>query len=504
VTGPVLLQDLLEEGAGRHPDRVALVHRDEGLSYTELDRLAGSLAAELARRGVGEGDRVALLLESSHELAIALFGVWKAGAAAVPIDLPIVARELLHHLRDCTPKVLLTDRRREYLAEGALRELESPPALVAVERSALSAGGDPGGAAARPSPESMACLLYTSGTTGEPKGVMLSHRNLLANCDSIVGYLPLEPDDRTMLVLPLTHSYGLSVLTTRLRVGATVILDNRFAFPNVVLEAMKQHGATAFAGVPSHYAMLLRRSALRKMELPALRYLTQAGGPLPPAMIRELLDALPHVKLFVMYGQTEASARLSFLPPERLLDKMGSIGRGIPGVELEVRGEDGRPVPPGETGEIVARGPNVMMGYWNAPEETARVLRDGWLHTGDLARVDEDGFVTIVGREKEMIKSGGYRTSPLEIEEVACQVPGIAECAAVGMPDAMFGERITLFVVPREGAEVPKDEILALCKRSLAPHKVPSGIELVDSLPKTPSGKVKRAELRKPRASPRA
>ncbi|HSR42725.1 MAG TPA: AMP-binding protein, partial [Longimicrobiales bacterium] len=350
---PVLVHDLLEEGAARHPDKVAVVHRGEELGYAELDRLAEALAAELRNLGVEEGDRVALLLESSHEFVIAFFGVLKAGAAVVPIDLPIVARELLHHLDDCTPKVLLTDRKRHDLARAALEESVRPPTLAVVERSALAgaAGRSP---SARPSPEAMACLLYTSGTTGEPKGVMLSHGNLLANVESIVGYLPLEPDDRTMLVLPLTHSYGLSVLTTRLRVGGTVLVDNRFAFPNVVLEAMRQQGATAFAGVPSHYAMLLRKSALRKTELPTLRYVTQAGGPLPPAMIGEFLDALPQVQFYVMYGQTEASARLSYLEPGRLMEKMGSIGRGIPGVELEVWDESGCPVKPGETGEIVA------------------------------------------------------------------------------------------------------------------------------------------------------
>ncbi len=297
-----------------------------------------------------------------------------------------------------------------------------------------------------------------------------------------------------IVILPFYYSYGISLITTHIKAGAALVIDNRFLYPNVILDTIEKEGVTGLAGVPSNFAILLRKSALRKYKLSKLRYVTQAGGALAPEMIKEFSGSFPKIKFYVMYGQTEATARLTYLAPELLNEKIGSIGKAIPGVEIDILNENGRKVKAGEIGEIVARGPNVMLGYWNSPEETRTVLRNKGLYTGDLARVDEEGFIYLVSRKKEMIKSGANRISPLEIEEAVCRMPGVLECAAVGVKDEILGEAIKLCVV-KNGRDISKDDILRFCKRNLSSYKVPKAVELVRSLPKTSTGKVKRAEL---------
>jgi acyl-coenzyme A synthetase/AMP-(fatty) acid ligase len=297
-----------------------------------------------------------------------------------------------------------------------------------------------------------------------------------------------------MVVLPFYYSYGTSLLTTHIKVGATLVIDNRFLYPNVMLETMEKEGVTGFAGVPSHYNILLRKSALRKYKLSTLRYVTQAGGAMAPAMIKEFREIVSHAKFYVMYGQTEAAARLTYLAPEFLEKNFGSIGKAIPGIELEVLNEQGKKVNIGEIGEIVARGENIMLGYWNSPEETKSVLRKEGLWTGDLARIDEDGFIYLVARKKEMIKSGANRISPFEIEEVICQMPGITECAVVGIPDEILGEAIKLFVV-KNGVNITDRDIMFFCKKNFASYKIPKEIEFLPSLPKTSTGKIRKKEL---------
>ncbi|TAN63236.1 AMP-dependent synthetase, partial [bacterium] len=278
--------------------------------------------------------------------------------------------------------------------------------------------------------------------------------------------------------------------------GATLVIDNRFLFPNLILDTIEKEGITGLAGVPSNFAILLRKSSLRKYKLSKLRYVTQAGGALAPALIKEFTGLFPEIKFFVMYGQTEAAARLTYLDPKLLHKKIGSVGKAIPGVEIDILKEGGEKVKRGETGEIVARGPNVMLGYWNSPEETRVVLRKEGLYTGDLARLDRDGFIYMVSRKKEMIKCGASRVSPLEIEEVVCQMPGVLECAAVGIKDEILGEAVKLYVV-KNGKACRERDILRFCKINLSAYKVPKSIEFVDCLPKTHTGKIKRMELAK-------
>jgi len=343
--------------------------------------------------------------------------------------------------------------------------------------------------------DSPALILYTSGTTGRPKGVTLSHRSLASNVASIVRYLGLGPADCVVSVLPFYYAYGNSVLNTHLAVGARVVLEPNLVFPHAVVETMARERASGFSGVPSTFALLLARVDLGRYDLEALRYVTQAGGPMPVATTRKLRAALPRARLFVMYGQTEATARLTSLPPDWLDRKIGSVGLAIPDVEIEVGSEAGARLSADRIGEIWARGPNVMLGYWRDDAQTSEVLRDGWLRTGDVGRIDADGFLYLEGRRTDMIKVGAHRIYPKDVEEAIAELPGIAEVAVIGVDDEMLGQVVKAFVVRLSGSALDSVAVQAHCRDRLASFKIPRQVEFVDALPKTDSGKVKRVAL---------
>ena len=340
-----------------------------------------------------------------------------------------------------------------------------------------------------------AAILYTSGTTGRPKGVTLTHGNLSDNAASIIEYLGLEATDRVLNLLPFFYSYGSSVLHTHLAVGATVVIENQLVYPQRVLARMADERITGFPGVPSTFALLLQAGDFSKFNLASLRYLTQAGGAMPTTTVRRLSEALPQAKLFVMYGQTEATARLTYLPPERLSDKLGSVGIPIPGVEMIVTDDDDGAVGPGVPGEVCVRGGNVMKGYFRDEEATRAVLRNGWLHTGDLGHLDADGYLYLQGRRSDIIKSGAHRISPLDIEDVIVALPEVAEAAVVGVPDEVLGEAIKAVITLKPGATLDAMRVQRHCSEQLPRYKVPRTIEFATSLPRTSSGKIMRYQL---------
>ncbi|MDR1439880.1 MAG: AMP-binding protein [Clostridiales bacterium] len=358
--------------------------------------------------------------------------------------------------------------------------------------------------------DAIAVVLFTSGSTGKPKGVMLSHGNLRCNTESIVEYLRIGPSERALVVLPFFYCFGTSVLHTHLRAGASVVLNNEFMFPETVGEYINKYGCTSLSGVPGTYQILLRKSGFAAGKYPTLRYVAQAGGKLAPVFISELADALPGVRVVVMYGQTEATSRLSYLPPELLMQKMGSIGKGIPGTSLRVVDGRGRDVAPGEIGQIVARGGNIMKGYFGDPGATGAVLRDGALYTGDLATVDADGFIYVEGREKQIIKHAGYRISPKEIEDAILCADGVLEAVVFGMDDELLGEAPKAVVVLKsDGAQeigaaesvTPEagaaERIMAYCRERLPSYKVPVEIEIAEGgLPKSAAGKPLLGEIK--------
>jgi len=345
--------------------------------------------------------------------------------------------------------------------------------------------------------EDIAQIIYTSGTTGTPKGVMLRHRNLVANTQSTIEYLRLSERDKIMAVLPFFYSYGNSILLTHIAVGGTLVVNLSFLYPNVILDQMVAEEVTGFSGVPSSFAILLNRSAVREYTFPKLRYLTQAGAAMSPILAEKLSSVFPDAKIYIMYGQTEASPRLSFLDPTRIVDKAGSIGKAIPGVTLEVCRPNGSKTEIDEVGEIVASGENVMAGYWQQPQETAKVLRNGKLWTGDLARLDKDGFLFIESRKSDMIKSGSHRIGPKEIEDAITELECIHEVAVVGHEDEILGEKIVAFVVLKDGYDASEKELTLHCRRTLPAFKVPHKFVFQSELPKTSTGKIQKTVLKK-------
>ena len=509
----MLVHELLVTSSMRNPGAELLISGGSRVSYAEMTAAARRLAAGLVRQGLQPGERVAVLTDSPCDYVASYFGTLLAGGVFVGMNTQTTGRTLGHLLHDCSTSVVITDRKfLPHFAELADR-LSSVRCLAVVGGGAApgfsccdlnTLTADVADVAVR-LPErcdtDLAQIIYTSGTTGDPKGVMLTHRNLVANTLSTVDYLRLTERDRVMLVLPLFYSYGNSILLTHVAVGGALVVNQSLLYPNVILEQMIAERVTGFSGVPSTFALLLHRSSIHTCDFPDLRYVTQAGGAMSPALARKLASVLPHADICVMYGQTEAAPRLTYLPPEDLHRKPGSIGRAIPGVILEVITPEGAVAAPGEVGELVAAGENVMAGYWGQPAATAEALRDGRLWTGDLMKTDDEGYLYVVGRKSEMIKSGAHRIAPKEIEEALHEHSAVYDVAVVGVEDEILGEAIKACIVLKQGAVCGEKELLRHCRQILPAFKLPHIIEFRDDLPKTDTGKTKKSALKGDRAA---
>jgi long-chain acyl-CoA synthetase len=510
--GPALLHHFLEESARLRPEKPAYVQDGRRYTYRDINSRAEGVAGWLGRHNVRTGARVAILLQNSIEYVVGYYGVLKAGAVAVPLNFALKPEPLRRILEEVDPAAAITSREHERdLAEaiGAMgrggTEIQAvlvrdktfswPSAtfpVVGWEHAALPE--EQGARPMEPDPSLLASIVYTSGSTGSPKGVMLTHGNLVSNTLSIVEYLRLDENDIQMVVLPFYYVMGKSLLNTHFAVGATVVASNRFAYPASVLEQMVAESVTGFSGVPSTYEFLLHRSPLAayRDRLSSLRYCSQAGGHMASATKEKLLQALPgHTKLYVMYGATEAAARLTYVDPEILGRRIDSIGKPIPGVTVKVVDEAGREVAPGVTGELVAQGPNIMKGYWRDPEATRRVLDGDGYHTGDLGYRDEDGYLYVTGRKDNLLKVGGHRIDPAEIEAVLLETEKLAEVAVFGVPDSLMGQKIVALAVPTH-RDTEKREILLSCLAKLPRHKIPSEIRFTEALPRNSHGKIDR------------
>ena len=485
---------LLSAAAQARPEAMLVVDGAARVSYGEIEERAGRIAHLLRTVGVRRGDRVGLLLPNSARYVSAYFGILRAGAVAVPLHTGQVAASLAASLADCGATALVVgDGAALASARGAAPMV---PSLRTILTEAMEREASPVDPPADVHADDPAVIVYTSGSTGKPRGAVLRHGNVVANTRSIVRYLELRREDRAVLVLPFPYVYGASVLHTHVAVGGSLVLHGSTVFPNKILDAIAEHEATGFAGVPSTFAILLHRSDIATRRFPTLRYVTQAGGPMPPAHVRRLVEALPGTRVIVMYGATEASARLTWLPPEHLERKLGSIGVPIPDVELKILREDGSEAEVDEVGEIVASGPNIMAGYWGDPAATAEVLDAAGFHTGDLGRRDADGFFWVVGRKREMIKSGAHRISPREIEDVLLLDPAVEEAAVVGRPDEVLGEVVVAHVTARPGQHPSPEALKRLCQANLAAAKVPVAIHVREAMPRNAAGKVDKLALR--------
>lgn len=506
------LPDLLTQAVERHGSRIALTHENNHLSYNRLAAWAVELSRQLKALALSPGGRVGLFLENSPEYLAAFWAVIQAEFVVVPLDTSATPETLAYMITDCNVEAVFISPRFRRKFPDIIKRSKSLKAIICSSPTGLEQdtvqsvlmASMPSTADAQYSEpravsenaDSLAAIFYTSGSTGQSKGVMLSHENLVTNTIATMEYLDLTENDSVMVVLPFHYIYGNSLLLTHVAAGARLVVDNRFMYPEVILDTMQAEKVTGFSGVPSNFTIMLGNSTLTQREFPHLRYFTQAGGGMAPETIRSLINAFPDKQLFVMYGQTEAAPRVTWLPPDQLENKLGSIGIPLNGVQVDILDPDGNLAPSGQTGELVVRGPNVMLGYWNQTEEQEQVLKDGALFTGDLGYKDDDGFLWIVGRSKEIIKSGGNRVSAKEIEDVLLSAEAVLEAAVVGMPDDLLGEAITAVVAAKPDTTLTEKELKKHCQAHLPLHKLPQRFVFMKSLPKQETGKVNKLLLK--------
>lgn len=455
----------------------------ETILPSDLRRNIINFGSSVLSSGLKLGDRILIGCTLSPSSSIAYLGAVYAGLVPVPMEETALVASLAPLLKATGARAVWTENtlRFDGVPETKVLAFHGLPA----ERSADEIS---------PAPceeNDVAVLFATSGTTGIPRFVMVTHGNLIANTEAIIRSQALSNDERAMLILPLSYCFGASVLHTHLYQGGGVVFDRRFMFPDKVLHAIDKYACTTFAGVPTVYNILLRRSNIRSIAMPTLRRFLQAGGPLAPQRIAEVRTAVPNPKFYVMYGQTEATARISCLAPEHLEEKLGSAGRPLDNLTVRIVDESGKDLPAGKVGEIVVKGPSIALGYLDEPEESLRVFNDGWLRTGDLAHLDPEGYIWIEGRKGTFLKMRGVRVSFEEVEAKVAAVPGVYECAAVAVSHPEVGEALVLYIVPDKGA----GDIIDRVRRSLPTNWTCESIQVVSEIPKTASGKVSRVSL---------
>ncbi|KOU26390.1 AMP-dependent synthetase [Streptomyces sp. WM6372] len=486
---------LLTGSAAAHADRIAIRHETTALTYAQLDDLSARTAALLQARGVRPGDRVAVITPNVPYFPIAYYAILRAGAVVVPMNPLLKAPEIAFILRDAGARTVLTSPMSA--AETAEAAAATETECLVLEPDGFDALLDriePVPAVFEAQDTDLAVILYTSGTTGTPKGAELTHRNLLTNTATAVQTLfHVGPGDVLFGGLPLFHAFGQTCgLNTAMAAGATLSLLTRF-HPTAALETIHRDAVTVLLGVPTMYAALLHADLPDGFDAPRLRLAVSGGASLPVEVLHGFEQRFG-VDVLEGYGLSETSPVAAFNMPDRPR-KPGSVGLPVRGVELRLVNEDGTTTGPAEVGEIAIRGENVMAGYHRQPHATAEAIRDGWFHTGDLARVDEDGYYFIVDRAKDMIIRGGYNVYPREVEEVLYKHPAVAEAAVVGVPDPQLGEEIAAVVVLKPGGQATAEEIRDHVKAQVAAYKYPRVIRLADALPKGPTGKILKRDI---------
>jgi acyl-CoA ligase (AMP-forming) (exosortase A-associated) len=516
-----LIHHMLRSSAERLPNKEGMVHGTERLSYSEVARRTAGLAHGLREAGLQRGDRIGIYLEASVPQVVSIFAISEAGGVYVPINAQLFAEQVAHIAKDCGMKGLITTASKLAALEGTLKEIPSLEFLVVVDEGTTPVVKLPvhhyEALCALPADtafreisisKDLAAILYTSGSTGKPKGVMLSHANVMAGSSIVSTYLRITESERILAVLPFSFDAGMNQLMTAFQQGGTIVLIN-FVFAREIVQTLLKERITGLAGVPTLWSLLSQpNSTLQKQPLPDLRYITNTGGAMPQSVLKVLRETLTTTKIVLMYGLTEAF-RSTYLPPEELDRRPTSMGKAIPDTEIIVVNEHGKLCNPGEIGELVHRGPTVSMGYWNRPDDTNRVLRPNPLlppelgdcervcYSGDLVKMDEDGFLFFVGRRDTMIKSSGYRISPTEVEEALTSSGKLRYAAVIGIPDEVLGQTIKAFVVARDGERLDTDALIEHCGSRLPRYMLPKTVEVLTEMPKTSSGKVDYPALRK-------
>lgn len=511
-----LLHDYLLQSARELAGKVALVCMKQRVTYAELDARSNALAHSLAAAGVERGDRVVVFADNTVEAVVSFWAVLKANAVVSIVNPLTKSDKLAYLLEDCRPAALITDMHihsvfagpaqacphlRLIIVSGSIDDAK----LAALPRArrwddAIAAGDRTAPPARSCIDIDLAAIIYTSGSTGDPKGVMLTHRNMLTACTSIASYLELQEDEVILGVLPLAFDYGLYQMIMAFRTGARLVLERSFTFPAQILNLMVAEEVTGFPGVPTIFSILAELKTLKDYDLSKIRYVTNTAAALPVKHILMLRDIFPAARIYSMYGLTECK-RCTYLPPQDIDRKPASVGIAIPNTEMWIVDEDGNRVAPGTVGQLVIRGATVMKGYWEKPGATAEKLKPGplpgeqVLYTGDFCRMDDEGYLYFVGRMDDIIKSRGEKVAPKEVESMLMNIPGVKEAAVIGVPDEILGQAVKAFVVLEEGVTMTEKQLQKECQSRLENFMVPKHIAMVPSLPKTDTGKIKKMGL---------
>ena len=510
-----LLHHVLQMSALKFPGKEALVQDHCKITYEDLAKQTTGLAAGLHHLDLQRGDRVGIYLDHTLPQAISIYGISQADGVFVPINSLLMPNQVVHIAVNSQMKGLITDLSKLASLENHLKDIPSLKFIIIVspqkelpllplptyhfDTLCSMAPKDP--FIERNIGKDLAAILYTSGSTGKPKGVMLNHNQILAGSSIVSDYLEITDSDRILALLPFSFDAGLNQLTTAIQQGSTLFMKS-FVFAKQIIEILDKKQITALAGVPTLWSLLAQSSELlHRTPLPHLRYITNTGGVMPQPVLSSLRRALPTTMIFLMYGLTEAF-RSTYLPPDELDRRPHSIGKAIPNTEILIVNDNGKPCQPGEVGELVHRGPTVSMGYWGEPELTATRLRphpflprelgqhEKVCYSGDLVKMDDEGFLYFVGRRDTMIKSSGFRISPTEIEEILLSSGKLQGAAVIGVSDVILGQKIHAFVVLRRGVTLSPDDLIAFCAQNLPHYMIPKHLEILDEIPKTPNGKV--------------
>lgn len=509
-------QRLMHEGlflsADRLPHKTAIVVEGQEVTYGEMAGMVRSLSAFLRKQGVTRGDRCVIFMDNTLACAVSIYAVLAVGGVFVVVNPQTKRDKLSYILNDSQAKALITDAHlyrvfipalenaesiRCVICSGNAASLEQPGLIPFTDAVSTETGMQENSGVIQ---KDLSALIYTSGSTGDPKGVMHTHLSMTFVLGSLIEYLRLSEQDRILLMLPLAFDYGLYQLFMSVQLGATLVMERSFTYPAVIFERIREHEVTVFPAVPTIYAMLISMHHRESLSFPSVQRVTNTAAALPAGQIPALKEIFPNALIYKMYGLTECK-RVSYLEPELIDVKPGSVGKAIPGTEVCVLDERGKPVAPGETGILHVRGTHLMLGYWREKELSERALLDSELPgekllcTGDWFIIDEDGDLYFRGRSDDIIKTRGEKVSPLEVENVIFGVDGVREVAVIGVPDETLGQAIKCFVVPEQEGKLSMREIRKVCVEKLENFMVPKYIEIVDSLPKTNTGKISKKDL---------
>lgn len=516
----MLLHNFLTKTAEKLADKEALIYqKNTRLTYTQIESYSNCLANALKASGLKPLDRVAIYLENSVESVISIFGILKAGGIFSVINPQTKVRRLKYILNDCQVKILITQKSLLFNCLDNLENLPDLDSLIFVEENRESLINSliinknqflfwelvkafPNKYFDNGCLDNDLCNInYTSGSTGNPKGVMLTHENMICAAQSIIEYLENTVDDVIVNVLPLSFDYGLYNVLMPVIFGGKVVLEKSFISPHQLIGLVKKEQVNALPLVPTIVSLMLKLGNLKKYDLSQVKYITSTGQAFPAQHLLKLQELFPKTKIYSMYGLTECK-RVSYLPPDELLTKPYSVGKAMPNVEVYLVDEDGNKInQPDRIGELVIKGANVMQGYWNLPQETAKVLRQNErgekvLHSGDFFKLDEDNYLYFVSRKDDMIKTSGERVSPKEIENVLYQLDGIYEVAVYGVDDELLGQAIKIVVALKEDSSLTEESIAEYCSHCLEKHMLPKYIEIKQNLPKTNNGKIDKKLLK--------